>query len=77
MRQKLTVRLPKDELDFLKGYAAAHDVTATEVIDRYLRRLKDQTLGEIHPDVQRFTGLVPAAVDAEGEWRDHQAEKHR
>ena len=39
-RSKLTVRLPKENLDFLKRYAADHGMTVTEVLDRFLLRLK-------------------------------------
>src|SRR3954462_4175960 len=37
---KLTVRLPKTDLDFAKEYAQAHRITVTELIDRYLRSLR-------------------------------------
>jgi hypothetical protein len=31
---KLTIRLPREQVEFLKSFAAAHDLTATEVITR-------------------------------------------
>jgi hypothetical protein len=34
---KLTVRLPKEDLDFVKRYAKEHGMTVTELIARYLR----------------------------------------
>jgi len=73
---KLTVRLPKNDLDFAKQYARAHRITVTELIDRYLRSLRGGT-GVIHPEVERISGLVPAAVDAKADYRDHALEKHR
>jgi hypothetical protein len=39
---KLTVRLPKNDLDFAKQYAQAHRITVTELIDRYLRSLRSR-----------------------------------
>ena len=72
---KLTVRLPKNDLDFAKQYAQAHRITVTELIDRYLRSLRERT-GAIHPEVERISGLIPAAVDAKAEYRRHILEKH-
>jgi hypothetical protein len=72
---KLTVRLPKNDLDFAKQYAQAHRITVTELIDRYLRSLRGGT-GAIHPEVEKISGLIPATVDAEAEYRQHVLEKH-
>ena len=38
---KVTVRLPKEDLEFARRYAQEHRVTLTELIDRYLRRLQE------------------------------------
>jgi hypothetical protein len=73
---KLTVRLPKNDLDFAKQYAQAHRITVTELIDRYLRSLRGGT-GVIHPEVEKISGLIPATVDAKADYRDHALEKHR
>ena len=73
---KLTVRLPKNDLDFAKEYAQAHRITLTELIDRYLRSLRGGT-GPIHPEVEKISGLIPAEVDARDEYRKHALEKHR
>jgi len=73
---KLTVRLPKNDLEFAKRYAQAHRMTVTELIDRYLRSLQGE-IGTIHPEVERISGLIPAGVDARAEYREHILEKHR
>ena len=72
---KLTVRLPKRHLEFAKKYARAHRITVTELIDRYLRSLRGGT-GEVHPEVEKISGLVPPEVDAKAEYRKHAREKH-
>ena len=46
---KLTVRLPKADIEFAKRYARAHHLTLTELIDRHFRRLRSQEESEIHP----------------------------
>jgi Family of unknown function (DUF6364) len=73
---KLTVRLPKKDLEFAKKYAQEHRITVTELIDRYLRRLQGEQPAIIHPDVEKISGLVPADVDAEALYRQHLLEKH-
>ena len=67
---KLTVRLPKSNLEFAKRYAQAHRITVTELIDRYLRSLQGE-VGTTHPEVQKISGLVPAEVDARSEYQVH------
>jgi hypothetical protein len=73
---KLTVRLPKNDLDFAKQYAQAHRITVTELIDRYLRSLRGGT-SAIHPEVERISGLMPATVDARADYRQHALEKQK
>jgi Family of unknown function (DUF6364) len=73
---KLTVRLPKGDLEFAKRYAEAHRITVTELIDRYLRSLQTGT-GAIHREVERIAGLIPPEVDARAEYREHSRRKHR
>jgi hypothetical protein len=73
---KLTVRLPKKDVDLAKEYAQAHRITVTELIDRFLRSLRGGT-STIHPEVEKISGLVPATTDARAEYRQHVLEKHR
>jgi hypothetical protein len=37
---ELTVRLPKENLEFAKRYAREHGLTVTELIGRYLKALQ-------------------------------------
>jgi hypothetical protein len=72
---KLTIRLPREDLDFAKTYAKTHGVTVTEVIDRYLRLLRAREQ-QPSPEVARMTGLIPADVDGEAEYRRALIDKH-
>jgi hypothetical protein len=74
---KLTVRLPKKDLEFAKRYAQDHRITVTELIDRYLQRLQAGQATLIHPEVERISGLVPPEVDAEALYHEHLMNKHR
>ncbi len=74
---KLTVRLPKGELEFAKQYALAHRITVTELIDRYLKSLRRGSKEAIHPEVERISGLIPPEVDARAEYREYAVGKHQ
>jgi hypothetical protein len=74
---KLTLRLPRQDVEFAKSYAKAHGLTVTEVIDRYLRRMRALEEQALSPELDFITGLVPADVDAENEHRRHIENKHR
>lgn len=77
MTRKLTVRLAEKNLDFLKGYAAEHGLTVTEMLNRYLTRLREGDASRaIHPEVEAISGLVPADIDADALHREHLLEKH-
>lgn len=75
--RKLTVRLPVDDIAYLKGYARKRGITVTEVLHRYLFRLQELERVDIHPEVSRLTGLVPSEVDAREAYTLHLKEKHR
>lgn len=73
---KLTIRLPRRHVEFAKAYARAHGVTVTEVIDRYLRRLQALEQQSPSAELSAITGLIPADIDVEADWRHHLVEKH-
>lgn len=73
---KLTIRLPRRHVEFAKAYARAHGVTVTEVIDRYLRRMQALERHSPSAELAPITGLIPADIDVEAEWRHHLGEKH-
>jgi hypothetical protein len=74
---KLTVRLPKQDVEFAKAYARAHGLTVTEVIDRYLRRMRSREPQVLSAEIEFLTALVPADVDTEAEYQRHLEAKHR
>ncbi len=72
----LTVQLPEDDAQFLEAYAKEHAVSIADLFASYARRLQRAPRSP-HPDNLKFTGAVPADVDARGEYRQHLAAKHR
>lgn len=73
---KLTIRLPKEDIEFAKRYAREHGMTVTEVIDRYLRRMKTLEQHPVSSELEFITGLVPADVEGEELYRKHLLDKH-
>ncbi|WP_019612421.1 DUF6364 family protein [Thioalkalivibrio sp. AKL7] len=74
---KVTVRLPKQDVEFAKAYAKAHGMSMTEVIDRHLRRLRALERHAPSAELEAITGLIPADVDAEQAYHDHLRDKHQ
>jgi len=72
----LTVQLPEDDAQFLETYAREHAVSVAELFARYARRLQNAPRAP-HPKNLKFTGTVPAEVDAREEHRQHVENKHR
>jgi CHASE2 domain-containing sensor protein len=71
---ELTVQLPQAEVQFLEAYAQAHSLSLAELLARFARRLQPRPP---HPANLKFTGAVPANVDARAEYRRHLEKKHR
>ena len=74
---KLTVKLPKPELEFIKQYAKEHGLTVTSIIDRYFSLIQSRSVGRIHPEVEKISGLVAPEVDARVQYGEYMAEKHK
>ena len=55
---KLTLQLPKQDLEFAEQYARARRITLSELIDRYLRRLRSRN------SAQSRSGSGRAEADA-------------
>lgn len=78
--QKLTVRLPQDDLKFLKQFAVDHQLTVTELIRRQLASLRQQSKAEISPLLQQITGILPSSIEipkASDEYHDYLLGKHQ
>lgn len=73
---KLTLRLPKADVEFAKQYAKLHGITVTELIDRYFRQLQTLTEPGIHPEVEKITGILPPEINVQAEYGDYLERKH-
>nr|CAA6829697.1 MAG: Unknown protein [uncultured Thiotrichaceae bacterium] len=78
--QKLTVRLPQDDLKFIKQFAVEHNLTVTELIRRHFFRLRQQEGGSISPKLQTITGILPENINTPSEsqdYYDYMLDKHQ
>ena len=73
---ELTVQLPEDEANALEAYAKEHALSVGELLARIARRLRSAPRAP-HPANLKFTGTVPADVDARAEHRQHVERKHQ
>ena len=74
---EMTVQMPREEAEFLEAWAKEHATSVAEIFTRYARRLQSTTRRAPHPDNVKFTGSVPADVDAGEVYRKHVVDKHR
>ncbi len=74
---ELTIHLPLDDAEFAKDYAQSQGISIDELIDRYLKRLRVMTTNGLHPEIEKFSGVVPADVNAEGLYTQHLLKKHQ
>ncbi len=73
----LTVNLPKNEIDFLKNYAQKHNLSISQLIDRWVKSLKEKPNIPIHPDIEKLTGIIPSDLDYRAVYYDGMMEKHK
>lgn len=77
---KVTIRLPREHVDFAKAYARAHGTTVTAVIDDWLQKLRAEASRDgdaLNPKVAAIAGIVHSGTDldvAYGKWLE---ERHR
>jgi len=76
-RNKVTIRLPVDAIEFAKDHARRHGTTVTDLIAGYLRRMANQDTHAIHPEVRRHSRFIPDTVDAREAYADYMLEKHQ
>jgi hypothetical protein len=74
---ELTLKLPAEEVEFLKDYAEQHGTTVADLVARYVKLLQKLPSRPPHPANLQFTGLVPEDVDVRELYLQHMLEKHR
>lgn len=73
---KLTIRLPIEDVVFVKRYAKTNGLSVAEVIDRYLRRMRLLNSEAPRPALYEITGLLPADIDIDADIEERRRSKH-
>jgi len=73
---KLTIRLPVEDIVLVKRYAKANGLSVTEVIDRYLRRMRLLDSEAPPAALDEITGLLPPDIDVSTEIDERRLSKH-
>jgi hypothetical protein len=68
---KLTVRLPEQDLDFVREYARSHGMTLAALVHRFISQLRRSRMSGPTRDLAPITGLIPSDVDARDEFAGH------
>ncbi|MCK4762575.1 MAG: hypothetical protein KAW12_10300 [Candidatus Aminicenantes bacterium] len=74
---RFTINLPETEVDFLKKYAKKNRTTVAELVNRWIKGLKPKPKPAIHPEIERFTGIIPPDADVDKAISDYVMGKHR
>lgn len=74
---KLTIRLPKAQVEFAKRFAKRHGVTVTEVIARYLLALQSAGNEGLSPETLRMVGILSPDLDVDAVRYEHLMEKYK
>ena len=74
---EFTIHLSPDELDFAKEYAQSRGLTVEELFDRYLKLLRERSTSHLHPDIEKYSGIIPSDINAERLYKERQLQKHQ
>ena len=76
---RMTIRLPGEMLIFAQNYAQERQLSLSELVLRYFKRLKDSLKAkddDIPASVRDVVGILPPSVDVKRAYREHLAEKY-
>lgn len=76
---RLTMRLPSEYLAFARQYASEREMTLTDLVVGYFKRLKESLAvrDQLPPSVSEMVGIIPSGKDdAADEYHDHIMERY-
>ncbi len=76
-KAELKLELPVEEIEFLEAYANQHRTPVSDVVAGLVKGLHRPPRREIHPEVQKITGIIPPEVDVKEAHLQHILEKHK
>ncbi len=76
---RLTMRLPSEYLSFARQYASEREMSLTDLVVGYFKRLKEslEVRDQLPPSVSEMVGIIPSGKDdAIDEYHDHIMERY-
>ena len=76
---RLTMRLPGEYLSFARDYAREREMTLTDLVIGYFKRLKESMSdkSQLPPSVSEMVGIIPSGKeDPIEEYHDHLMERY-
>ena len=76
---RLTMRLPGEYLTFARNYAREREMTLTDLVVGYFKRLKESlsVKNQLPPSVSDMVGIIPSDKDNPiDEYHDHLMERY-
>ena len=76
---RLTISLPESEIDYIKTYAKKNRISVSQLVDRWIKSLKaaPKEKTALHPDIKKFTGIIPRSIEADEVYADYVMDKHQ
>lgn len=72
----ITVRLPDEDLDFLRSFSAAQGSSAEAFLERRARNSREHLQRPLRPEVLKATDIIAQEVACEESYREHLEKKH-
>jgi hypothetical protein len=75
---QLTIQLPQSDVIFLENFTKRHKVTIADLLANFIKQLRAVEIEySFHPDIKKFSGIIPKEVDAKTVYYDYLEEKHK
>jgi hypothetical protein len=72
----ITIRLPEEDIAFLRNFSAAQGTSAEAFLARQARNLREHLQRPLRPEVLRATAFLPPEIAGEDTHREHLDHKH-
>lgn len=76
-KTELKIEISRLQAEFLKKYTEQTGISASQLISQYIDQLKLLETIPIHPDVQKYTGIIPDEINMKEYHYLHLLEKHK
>lgn len=76
-KAELKIEISRLQAEFLMKYTEQTGISASQLVSQYIDQLKLLETIPIHPDVQKYTGIIPDEINMKEYHHLHLLEKHK